>query len=89
MKKRKSIRTNYVQQKLLSSLCCQDECFSAIANCFRHYSSYLRFEKNRSDPLMRMAHAVAAENEIETLTMPHLKMFVNDEWNAFVKFLQK
>ena len=36
-----------------------------------------------------MTHTVVGENKIRTLTIPHVKMFINAEWNAFVKFIQK
>ena len=78
-KKKKRSRTTHVQQKLLSSTSYKDECFSAIANCFRYCSSHLPFEKIRSEPLMQITHTVEAENEIKTLTMSHLKMFINAE----------
>ena len=38
---------------------------------------------------MQTIRVVAGENEIRTLTMPHLKIFINDEWSTFVKFIQK
>ena len=38
---------------------------------------------------MQIIHAVAVENDIRTLTMPNLKMFVNAEWNTFANFIQK
>ena len=43
----------------------------------------------RSDPLTQMIDAVAGDKEIRTLTMHHLKMFINAEWNTFVKFARK
>ena len=89
MKKSKSDRETPAQQKLPSALSCQDGCFNVMSNYFLHCGSCPLFETIRSDPLMQMIHAVTGEKEIRTLTMPHLKIFVNDERNTFAKCSQK
>ena len=38
---------------------------------------------------MQIINVVVGEQSIRTLTMPYLKMFVNAEWNTFIKFVQK
>ena len=60
-----------------------------MVNYFLYCSSYPPFETFKIYPLIQTIRTVAVENEIKTLTIPHLKMFINVEWNVFVKFLQK
>ena len=59
-----------------------------MTNYFFYCSSYQRFETFRIYPLIQKIRTVAVENEIKTLTMLHLKTFINSEWNDFVKFIQ-
>ena len=87
--KRKGNRTTHAQQKIPSVLSCQDEFFSTIANWFLYWTLCLSFEIFRSDPVMQIIHAVAGDKSIRTLTFPHLKIFINAEWNTFIKFVQK
>ena len=89
MKKRKGNRTNFEQQKLSLALSHQDECFSAIASWFLHWTLYPSFEIFRRDTFMQTIYTVAGEKAIRTSTMPDLKTHINAEWNAYIKFAQK
>ena len=72
-----------------SALSHQDKCFSAMAKWFLCCTSQTVLEIFRNDPFMKIIHAVSGDKAKRTLTIPHLKIFINTEWNAFIKFVQK
>ena len=85
MKKRSRHLTACLKQKLPSALSHQDKCLSAIANYFLCFTSFPAFEIFRSGPFTQMTHDISGEKEIRVLTIKHLKMLVNKEWNTFIK----
>ena len=67
----------------------QDECYNAMAQCFIHSSACLPFRTFRDDSCLQMMNTVAGENDLQTLTIPYLKSFLNAECNTFANAAKK
>ena len=71
------------QQKIDCKLSYQDECYSAMAQCFIFSPSFQSFRVFRDECYLQMMNTLAGENDFKTLSISHLKVRVNTEYNAF------
>ena len=74
-----------VQQKLPSRLSYQGTFFSSMAHLFICSSSHPPFNVFRDEIFLQMINYVAGEKDFKSLTIIHLKIHVNTEWNTFKK----
>ena len=87
LKKWKTNCSNYVKQKLLSVLSCQDRCCSSVDNYFICSSSCPAFDIFRDDTFIQMLKTVSSikNNEVKMLIIPLLNKCSHAEWDVFFK----
>ena len=60
-----------------------------MTNWFLCCNSFPSFVIFRSDPFIQIINTVGGDKSIKTLTITHLKTFVNAEWRDFITLSQK
>ena len=78
-------RIGDVQQKMHSKLSYQDRCYSPMTNYFIFSLACPPFVTFRDDSYSQIMNTVAGVNTFKKLSIPHLKVHLNSECNAFKK----